>query len=204
MATIDGVQQIEVAKLIPYENNAKVHDQSQVKKIADSIQEFGFLNPILIDKDFNIIAGHGRTLAAQHLGLKTVPAIYVEGLTDAQRRAYILADNRLTELGGWDEFTVQQELAALKDEGFNIDLTGFELNLEEDTATLEENEKANLTEALPESKCYIFAVSAFGTNSEKILMIKLDQPLAEHVLQTMDTKSSEEIVNMIVGCLNDL
>lgn len=204
MATIDGVQEIEISKLKPYENNAKVHDQSQVQKIANSIKEFGFLNPILIDKDYNIIAGHGRTMAAQLLNMKTVPVIYVEGLSDAQRRAYILADNRLTELGGWDEYIVQQELAALKDEGFDIDLTGFELNIEEDTTILEESEKESLTDILPDSKCYIYAISAFGVNSEKIVMVKLDQEVAEHVLQAIEEKSSEEIVEKLVRCLNDL
>lgn len=78
MATIDGVQQVKIKDLQPYKNNAKVHDKTQVQKIADSIKEFGFLNPILIDKDFNIIAGHGRTEAAKLLGMKELPAVYVE------------------------------------------------------------------------------------------------------------------------------
>lgn len=127
MAKIDGVQEVSLELLKPYENNAKIHSETQVKQIADSISEFGFLNPCLIDKDFNIIAGHGRVMAAKKLGMETVPCIFVEGLTEAQRRAYILADNRLTELGEWDFDKVQLELRELADMNFDVELTGFEL-----------------------------------------------------------------------------
>ena len=128
MAKIDRVQEVSVDLLKPYENNAKVHSEEQVQKIADSIQEFGFISPCLIDKENRIIAGHGRVMAAKILGMKKVPCVYVEGLTDAQRRAYILADNRLTELGEWDQQMVSDELERLKDEGFDIDLTGFDVD----------------------------------------------------------------------------
>ena len=128
MAKIDKVQEVRLDSLKPYEKNAKVHGQEQVNKIADSIREFGFLSPLLIDKDFNIIAGHGRVMAAKQLGMETVPAVFIEGLTETQRRAYILADNKLTELGGWDDDMVRIELEALNMEDFNIELTGFELD----------------------------------------------------------------------------
>lgn len=128
MAKIDRVQEVSVDLLKPYENNAKIHSEEQVQKIADSIQEFGFISPCLIDKENRIIAGHGRVMAAKILGMKKVPCVYVEGLTDAQRRAYILADNRLTELGDWDQQLVSDELERLKDEGFDIDLTGFDVD----------------------------------------------------------------------------
>ena len=126
MAKIDRVQEVSLDMLRPYERNAKIHDEKQVEQIARSIQEFGFLNPCLIDKDHNIIAGHGRVLAAQKLGLHSVPCIYIEGLTPEQRRAYILADNRLTELGGWDRETVNLELSELNDLDFDVSLTGFD------------------------------------------------------------------------------
>lgn len=128
MAKIDGVQEVRLADLVPYERNAKQHSAEQVQKIADSIKEFGFLSPILIDRAGNIIAGHGRVLAARQLGMEQVPAVYIEGLTEAQRRAYILADNRLTELGGWDASLVSSELDDLKASGFDIDLTGFSID----------------------------------------------------------------------------
>ena len=121
---------VAVDKLIPYVNNAKQHSDSQVTKIASSIREFGFLNPVLIDASYNVIAGHGRILAAKKLQMDEVPCLFVEGLTDAQRKAYILADNRLSELGEWDMELVMGELAELDELGFDTELTGFEFETE--------------------------------------------------------------------------
>ena len=149
MASIQSVQRVDVDQLIPYINNAKQHPEEQVLKIASSIREFGFVNPVLIDKDFNVIAGHGRILAAKKLGLMEVPCVFVEGLTDAQRKAYILADNRLGELGDWDMDLVTSELEMLIDNDFDIDLTGFVL--------LEEQEETEIIEDEPpeevETRC---------------------------------------------------
>ena len=128
MAKIDKVQEVRIEILKPYSNNAKIHSREQVNKIAASISEFGFLSPLLIDKDLNIIAGHGRVMAAQQLGMETVPAVFVEGLTETQRRAYILADNKLTELGEWNDDMIKIELEALNMEDFNVELTGFTLD----------------------------------------------------------------------------
>ena len=134
MAEIGNVTRVAIDKLIPYVNNAKEHSDSQVTKIAASIREFGFLNPVLIDKDFNIIAGHGRVLAAKKLELKEVPCVDIDGLSEAQRKAYILADNRLGELAEWDMELVTSELELLKDLDFDIDLTGFDLDLNQEDA----------------------------------------------------------------------
>ena len=120
-------ERVGVDTLIPYVNNANVHSDEQITMIAASIREFGFLNPILIDKDRNVLAGHGRILAAKKLGLTDVPCVYVEGLSEAQRKAYILADNRLAEFSEWDMELVNGELAGLDELGFDVDLTGFEL-----------------------------------------------------------------------------
>lgn len=128
MAKIDKVQEVAVSKLIPYERNAKLHSATQVDQIAASIQEFGFISPCLIDKDFNIIAGHGRVEACKQLGIEKIPCVFIEGLTEAQRRAYILADNRLTELGEWDMGTVSSELKLLADAEFDIGITGFNVD----------------------------------------------------------------------------
>lgn len=127
MAKTAKMQEVSIDDLIPYERNAKTHDAAQIEKLKASMQEFGFISPILIDEQKNIIAGHGRVMAARELGLKTVPAVYVEGLTEAQRKAYIIADNRLTELGGWDMQAVQSELQELEAEGFDTKITGFDL-----------------------------------------------------------------------------
>ena len=131
MAKIDGVQEVSLEVLKPYENNAKIHNAEQVDRIAKSIEEFGFISPCLIDKDFNIIAGHGRVKAAQQLGLSTVPCVFIEGLTEMQRKAYIIADNRLTELGEWDDVLLNEELENLQLEGFDVDLTGFDFDVAE-------------------------------------------------------------------------
>ena len=116
-----------VSDLIPYARNSRTHSDIQVNKIASSIKEFGFLNPVLIDKDNGIIAGHGRVMAAQKLGLEEVPVLQIGHLSETQKRAYIIADNRLALDAGWDEEMLRVEFAELADDGFNLELTGFEL-----------------------------------------------------------------------------
>lgn len=205
MAKIDGVQEVRLDSLKPYEKNAKVHGQEQVNKIADSIREFGFLSPLLIDKDYNIIAGHGRVMAAKQLGMETVPAVFIEGLTETQRRAYILADNKLTELGGWDMELVEEELQALKDLDFNVDLTGFEINLEEEAAPDgDEGGVVNPTLTLPESRLYITAISAFGTNTERFIEVKLSQETADRILKRVDQLKPGELTEKLLEALNGI
>ena len=114
-----------VSELIPYARNARTHSDEQVARIAASIQEFGWTNPILIDGSKGIIAGHGRVLAARKLGLEKVPTIELSGLTEAQKRAYIIADNRLALDAGWDEDILKLEFAELEKEGFELSKTGF-------------------------------------------------------------------------------
>lgn len=128
MARVNQINEVPLGKLKRYEQNAKLHSDDQVRQIADSITEFGFLSPCLIDEDYNLIAGHGRLSAAELLGLETVPCVFVEGLTEAQRKAYILADNRLTELGEWDMDILSEELEALQEMDFDISLTGFDFD----------------------------------------------------------------------------
>ena len=127
MGKIAKVQEVTLNELKPYEKNAKIHGAGQIEKLKASIEEFGFLTPCLIDEDYNLIAGHGRVMAAKDLGMESVPCVFVEGLTEAQRKAYILADNRLGELGEWDMELVISELEDLQAMDFDIELTGFEL-----------------------------------------------------------------------------
>ncbi len=117
-----------VADLIPYARNSRTHSEAQVSKIAASIREFGFLNPVIVDGSSGIIAGHGRIMAAQKLGIETVPVIEASHLTDAQRRAYVIADNRLALDAGWDDEMLRVEFAELADMGFDLELTGFSLD----------------------------------------------------------------------------
>src|SRR6266446_528273 len=115
-----------VDRLVPYTRNPRTHSESQVTQIAASIAEFGFNNPILVDTKAGIIAGHGRLLAARKLQFAEVPVIVLDHLTDAQKRAYVIADNRLALNAGWDEELLAAELAALQQEDFNLGLIGFE------------------------------------------------------------------------------
>ena len=129
--TTPNIERITTDLLVPYARNAKKHDPSQVGSIAASIKEFGFNNPVLIDKDNGIIAGHGRVLAAQKLGLESVPCLRLSHLTDNQKRAYILADNRLAEMGGgWDAAMLHLEMDEVNFDslgGFSLsDLGGLE------------------------------------------------------------------------------
>ena len=125
MAEAKRIKRVVLDKLIPYENNAKVHSDKQIEKLTESINEFGFVSPVLIDKDYNIIAGHGRVKAAKKAGLKDVPCVFIEGLTEEQKKAYILADNRLSEIGSqWDLDIVAGEIESLE----NIELD-LEFNL---------------------------------------------------------------------------
>jgi DNA modification methylase len=120
------IETLQTTTLIPYARNTRTHSEAQVAQIAGSIREFGFTNPILIDAENGIIAGHGRVMAAQKLGLDKVPCIRLGHLTDTQRRAYIIADNKLALNAGWDEEMLELELAALKSEDFDLSLIGFD------------------------------------------------------------------------------
>lgn len=122
----DQLEHISTADLIPYARNARTHSPSQVAGIAGSIREFGFNNPVLIDQDNGIIAGHGRVLAAQQLGLDAVPCLRLGHLTKTQRQAYILADNRLAELAGWDTEMLALEIADLRLDDVDLELLGFD------------------------------------------------------------------------------
>ena len=120
------IQYIATDNLIPYINNSRTHSEAQIHQITASIVEFGFTNPVLIDEKAMIIAGHGRIEAAKILGIDEVPTITLKGLTEAQRKAYVIADNKLALNAGWDFDAIRVELELLQELDFNIDLLGFE------------------------------------------------------------------------------
>ena len=123
----DGrIEVLPVHQLTPYSNNARTHSKKQIRQIAESIRRFGFTNPVLIDDNGQIIAGHGRVEAAKLIGLATLPVIRLSHLSPAEKRAYILADNRLAEKAGWDREILAIELQELIDLDFDVELTGFE------------------------------------------------------------------------------
>lgn len=120
------MQLVPIGKLVPYVNNARTHSKEQITKLRSSLREFGFVNPVIIDREFNIIAGHGRILAAKEENIEQVPCVFVDHLTEAQKKAYILADNRFALDAGWDEEMLRVEMEALQDMDFDISLTGFD------------------------------------------------------------------------------
>ena len=119
------MKMVETSKLIPYVNNARTHSQEQVNKLRGSLREFGFINPVIIDADYNVIAGHGRLMAAKEEGIEEVPCVLVDYLSEAQKKAYILADNRYAQDAGWDEELLRLEIESLEGMDFDVSLTGF-------------------------------------------------------------------------------
>lgn len=119
------VKELPLADLIPYARNARTHTDAQIAQIAASLREFGWTNPVLVDSQGGIIAGHGRVLAARQLGFETVPTITLHNLTEAQRRAYVIVDNKLALNAGWDAELLKAELADLQAQDFDLALTGF-------------------------------------------------------------------------------
>lgn len=126
MKTTSEMQLVPIAKLVPYVNNARTHSPEQINKLRSSLREFGFINPVIIGRDFGVIAGHGRILAAKEEGIAEVPCVFADYLTEAQKKAYIIADNRMAMDAGWDEELLRVEIEALQAEAFDLSLTGFD------------------------------------------------------------------------------
>ena len=126
MKTTTEMKLIPIAKLVPYVNNARTHSAEQINKLRSSLREFGFVSPVIIDRSYSILCGHGRVLAAKEEGYSDVPCVFVDEMTEAQKKAYILADNRMAMDAGWDEDILRVEIEALQAEDFDLGLTGFD------------------------------------------------------------------------------
>jgi DNA modification methylase len=126
MKTTTEMQLVPIAKLVPYVNNARTHSPEQITKLRSSLREFGFINPVIIDREFNVIAGHGRILAAKEEGIREIPCVFADHLTEAQKKAYIIADNRMAMDAGWDEELLRVEIESLQGMDFDPLLTGFD------------------------------------------------------------------------------
>lgn len=126
MNTTKEMQLVPIEKLVPYVNNARTHSPEQIMKLRSSLREFGFINPVIIDRDYGVIAGHGRILAAREEHIKEIPCVFADHLTEAQKKAYIIADNRMAMDAGWDEELLRVEIEALQAEAFDLTLTGFD------------------------------------------------------------------------------
>jgi DNA modification methylase len=126
MNTTERFEKVNIDRLVPYARNARTHSKEQILQLRASLREFGFVNPVIVDKDLNVIAGHGRILAAKEEGITEVPCVFAEHLTEAQKRAYIIADNRLALNAGWDAEMLSVELADLQAADFDVSLLGFD------------------------------------------------------------------------------
>lgn len=126
MKTTTEMQLVPIEKLVPYANNARTHSPEQIAKLRSSLREFGFINPVIIDRDYGVIAGHGRILAAREENIREVPCVFADHLTEAQKKAYIIADNRMAMDAGWDEELLRVEIEALQEMDYDPMLTGFD------------------------------------------------------------------------------
>lgn len=187
--TTTEMQLVAVSKLIPYVNNARTHSAEQVMKLRSSLREFGFINPVIIDREFNVIAGHGRIFAAKEEGILEVPCVFVDYLTEAQKKAYILADNRMAMDAGWDEELLRIEIEALQSEDFDIGLTGFDESeiadlFGSDDTSCEKDDDYDLSAAL-----------------EKAAFVKRGDiwTVGRHRLMCGDATSSEDVAALMDG-----
>src|ERR1700683_4809741 len=177
-----------VERLIPFARNPRTHSDAQIAQIAASIAEFGFNNPILVDTKAGIIAGHGRLLAARKLGLTEVPVIVLDHLSESQKRAYIIADNKLAENAGWNDELLRTELAALQQEDFDISLIGFE---DDDRARLLAAQDA--TEGLTDEDA-VPALPETPVSRTGDLWL-----LGDHRLLIGDATNHEDVVRLMAG-----
>jgi ParB-like chromosome segregation protein Spo0J len=146
-----NLEHLDINILVPYARNSRTHSPEQVRQIAASIREFGFTNPVLIDADNGIIAGHGRVMGAQQLGLSQVPCLRLAHLSEAQKRAYVIADNQLALNSGWDEDMLRAELLDLRGDDFDLDLLGFEDEFLDNLLEEEQPENTNDADHVPEA-----------------------------------------------------
>ena len=216
MNTTSEMQLVPIDKLIPYVNNARTHSPEQLNKLRSSLREFGFINPVIIDRDFNVIAGHGRILAAKAENISEVPCVFVDYLTPAQKKAYIIADNRMALDAGWDEEMLKVEIEALQADDFDLGLTGFDEKelaafFDDDTDTKDDDFDVNAELEKPcitkpglsnvnfsvEQGEYVAIMGESGSGKTTLLNIlaSLDRPTGGEVIlngkNTVDIKEKE-------------
>jgi ParB-like chromosome segregation protein Spo0J len=195
MNPADKVEKWKISKLIPYARNARTHSDEQVGQIAASIKEWGWTTPVLVDEQGGIIAGHGRTLAAQKLGMTEVPVMVAKGWSDAKKRAYVLADNKLALNAGWDNEMLALELGELGDLGFDLDLTGFSAGF---IAELTQGQVPELG-LLPDEK-----LENFLNGDTKILRLAYDEQEFESIINALKQLQEKTGVNDFSSIILDL
>lgn len=152
MKTTTEMKLVPIVKLVPYVNNARTHSPEQINKLRSSLREFGFINPVIIDRDYGVIAGHGRILAAKEEGISEVPCVFADHLTEAQKKAYIIADNRMAMDAGWDEELLRVEIESLQAADFDPLLTGFDKRSCRSCLTMESKPKRTISMWMPSCK----------------------------------------------------
>jgi len=190
--TLNKAQQIiqqATSALVPYARNSRTHSEQQIAQIAASINEFGFTNPVLVDDNNGIVAGHGRVLGAQKLGMADVPTINVGWLTEAQRRAYVIADNQLALNAGWDESVLAQEVAWLNDQNFSTDLLGFDADFLDGLLAEEDATSDGLTDQ----------DDAPSVQADPITVLGDVWVMGKHRLMCGDSTSVDAVNNLQVG-----
>ena len=193
--TTTELQLVPIEKLVPYANNARTHSPEQIKKLRSSLREFGFINPVIIDRDYGVIAGHGRILAAQEEGLEKVPCVFADHLTEAQKKAYIIADNRMAMDAGWDEEMLRVEIEALQAADFDPLLTGFD---EKELADLFDSEEDKVKDddfdlsAALEKAAFVERGDVWIVGRHRLMCG--DATSAEDVARLMDGKKANLIV----------
>lgn len=190
------MKMVQTSKLIPYVNNARTHSQEQVNKLRGSLREFGFINPVIIDSDFNVIAGHGRLMAAKEEGIEEVPCVLVDYLTEAQKKAYILADNRYAQDAGWDEELLRLEIESLEGMDFDVSLTGFNEDeiadlFSDSESTGAEDDDFDLSDAL-EKASFVERGDVWQVGRHRLMCG--DATSAEDVSTLMDGKKANLII----------
>ena len=196
MKTTTQMELVPTDKLIPYVNNARTHSAEQVNKLRASLREFGFINPVIVDKDLNVIAGHGRILAAKEEKIPEVPCVYVDYLTEAQKKAYILADNRMAMDAGWDEELLRVEIEALQAEAFDVSLTGFDEKeisdlFKDSNGTGAEDDDFDLSAAL-EQAAFVEQGDVWTVGRHRVMCG--DATVVEDVQKLMDGKKANLIL----------
>ena len=194
--TTTQMQMVKVSELIPYVNNARTHSQEQVNKLRSSLREFGFVNPVIIDQDKNVIAGHGRLMAAKEEGITEVPCVLVDYLTEAQKKAYILADNRYAQDAGWDEELLRLEIESLEGMDFDVSLTGFDDQeiadlFADDESTGAEDDDFDLSDAL-EKAAFVERGDVWQVGRHRLMCGDATSP--EDVATLMDGKKANLII----------
>ena len=196
MKTTTQMELVPTDKLIPYVNNARTHSAEQVNKLRASLREFGFVNPVIVDRNLNVIAGHGRILAAKEEKIPEVPCVYVDYLTEAQKKAYILADNRMAMDAGWDEELLRVEIEALQAEAFDVSLTGFDEKeisdlFKDSDETGAEDDDFNLSAVL-EQAAFVEKGDVWTVGRHRVMCG--DATVAEDVQKLMDGKKANLIL----------